>query len=49
MTFFGIALYHGDIPDMDSHMTCSTDTDSRVTCSTNMAFYKLCAAARLPN
>ena len=22
------------VPDMDSHVTCSTDTNSRVTCST---------------
>ena len=42
--------------DMNSPMTCSTDTDSHITCSTDMdsrvtctAFYKLHAAARLPH
>ena len=41
--------------DMNSPMTCSTDTDSHISCSTDMdscvtctAFYKLHAAARLP-
>ena len=59
--FSGIAWYYNDfiicmfrcstrdlqLLDTDSHMTCSTDTDSRVTC--NLAFYKLCTAARLPH
>ena len=35
---------------MDSCVSCSTDTDFRMTCSKkNTAFYKLCAAARLPH
>ena len=39
------------VPDTDSCMACSTDADSHVTCSKRycFAFYKLCAAARLPH
>ena len=35
------------VPDMDSHVTCSTDTDSCMTCSKK--YNKLHAAARLPH
>ena len=37
------------LPDMDSHMNCSTDRDSHVTCSKRYGVYKLYTAAMVPH
>ena len=37
------------VPDMDSHVTCSTDMECHMTCKKTQFVCKLHAAARLPH